>query len=283
MKPIWKLTYEVKPSNDGEQTKKYTSFEEAKADIKNLISKIHISPYAQEVREGGPHKAYRAAMMDFLETYVSAKQFFSAKDPLPSCDEKDYPFEEKVMQNDADDDIDDDDYEDTDDLEDFEIYIGKDELSFKYYDIYLYTNMVVMDDEAEEYRFSFYADEAPKNKFRELVIELIPEWNWGTSSYPLLILKTLENHPGPLNQQQIISHIEATYDTTIERKAVGKNITLLKALGYNIQHNSNGYFIPKKPPVFDLNDLNAIADSIKGEMSLDDARKRELLYKLFTL
>ena len=289
MKTIWQLAYETKPGNDGVQTKKYKSFAEAKKDIREIISKIHLTPYINAIRTEGIHTAYRAAMADFLDNYISRTDFLNIDEPIPSNAPDDYEFERKpTIENDAGVSVDDDDCydedEEVDELDDFDIYIAKDSLSFEcYYEgrPHLNTDMLVMDDENTEYCFEFYVDRAPKNKLRELLMTLTPLQYWGTSSYPMLILRTLENSQEPLDQQRIISHIEATYDTTIERKAVGRNITLLKDLGYDIQHNSEGYFIPKKAPTLEQEDFQAIVESVNANEALDDDRKRELIDKLF--
>ena len=99
----------------------------------------------------------------------------------------------------------------------------------------------------------------------------------------MLILRTLENIQEPLDQQRIVSQIEAAYDTTIERKAIGRNITLRKDLGYDIQHKSEGYFIPKKAPALEQDDFQTIVESIKMNETLDDKRKRELIDKFFEM
>ena len=98
-----------------------------------------------------------------------------------------------------------------------------------------------------------------------------------------MILRTFENSKEPLDQQRIISHIEAAYDTTIERKAIGRNIALLKDLGYDIQHNSDGYFIPKKAISLEQEEFQAIVESIKTNKALDHDRKQELIDKLFEM
>ncbi|MBE6608730.1 MAG: hypothetical protein E7633_09275 [Ruminococcaceae bacterium] len=294
MKTIWKLTYEVIyegiPRN-GEQTKKYKSFAEAKKDIREIISQIYLSPYIKAIRTEGVHKAYRTAMADFLDNYISRTDFLNIDESIPSDDPDDYEFERNPMiVNDAGVSVDDDDWcdddEEIDELDDFEIYIAKDSLSFEYYykgRPHLNTDMVVMDDENKEYCFEFYVDRAPKNKLRELQMTLTPLQYWGTSSYPMLILRTLENSQEPLDQQQIISRIENAYDTKIERKAIGRNITLLKDLGYDIQHNGDGYFIPKKAPSLEQDDFQSIVESIKMNETLDDERKRDLIDKLFEM
>ena len=291
MKTIWQLTYETKPGNDGEQTKKYKSFAEAKKDIREIISQIYLSPYIKAIRTEGIHKAYRTAMADFLDNYIFRTDFLNIDESIPSDDPDDYEFEQKpTSENDAGMSVDDDDWndedEEVDELDDFDIYIAKDSLSFEYYyegRPHLNTGMVVMDDENKEYCFEFYVDRAPKNKLRELQMTLTPLQYWGTSSYPMLILRTLENSQEPLDQQQIISRIENAYDTKIERKAIGRNITLLKDLGYDIQHNGDGYFIPKKAPSLERDDFQSIVESINCNNALGDDRKRELIDKLFEI
>lgn len=294
MKTIWQLTYETKPGNDGEQTKKYKSFAEAKKDIREIISQIYLSPYIKAIRTEGVHKAYRTAMADFLDNYISRTDFLNIDESIPSDDPDDYEFERNpTIENDAGVSVDDDDWYDEDeetdefdDFDDFDISIAGDSLFVKCrYEgsPRLNTNMLAMDDETKEYYFHFNVDREPKSKLREVQMTLIPLQYWGTSSYPLLILCTLENSSNPLDQQRIISHIESAYDTTIERKAVGRNITLLKDLGYNIQHNSEGYFIPKKAPALEQEDFQAIVESVNANEALDDDRKRKLIDKLFEL
>lgn len=290
MKTIWQLTYETIPGN-GEQTKKYKSFAGAKKNIREIISQIYLSPYIKAIRTEGIHKAYRTAMADFLDNYISRTDFLNIDESIPSDDPDDYEFERKpTIKNDAGVSVDDDYWydedEETDEFDDFDISITRDSLFVKcHYESYpeLNTDMLVMEDETKEYYFHFNVGRAPKSKLREVQMTLTPLQYWGTSSYPMLILRTLENSQEPLDQQRIISHIEAAYDTTIERKAIGRNITLLKDLGYDIQHNGDGYFIPKKAPSLEQDDFQAIVESVNANEALDDDRKHKLIDKLFEL
>ncbi|MBR3965671.1 MAG: hypothetical protein IKJ91_01200 [Clostridia bacterium] len=287
MKTVWNLTYETIPG-DGEQKKKYKSFDEAKKDIRNLISKIRIRHYTDAIREG-VHTSFRTAIADFVDNYISRNEFFSDQDNLPSSSPDDYELETSALQNANYEDSEDDDsyYDDevVDEFDDFEIDIDKDLLSFRYYydDLELKTNMVVMDDENKDYYFQFFVYTDSKSKFKEVNIELEPLQCWGTSSYPLLILRILENARKPLTQEQIISLIEFDYGTKIERKAIGRNITLMKKLGYDIQHSSGGYYIPKKGTEIGQDDLQIIVESINANPYVDSVKKADLVFKLFKM
>ena len=135
MKTIWQLTYETIPGS-GEQTKKYKSFSEAKKDIREIISHIYLTPYIKAIRTEGIHTAYRTAMADFLDNYISRTDFLNIDESIPSDDPDDYEFERKpTVKNDAEVSLDDDECydeeEDIDELDDFDIDISRDFLSFE--------------------------------------------------------------------------------------------------------------------------------------------------------
>ena len=282
MKKTWTLTYESIPGN-GVQKVTFQSFDDVKRTVREMISHIGVQHYTDEIRDG-INIPYREAMARFIEGYVSREDFFRVGDALPSDDIADYPYEPEKIKNDYDMYVDDDWYdedEETDELNDFNITIREDYLVFECYgdELSLRTNMVVMDNDEEFYEFKFFAERAPKNRFRELTIELELTLNqrWGTSAYPVLILKTLQNSNENLNQQEIATR------TAIERKAVGRNIALLKEIGYDIRHDGRGYYIPKKTSALEQNDFQTIVESINRNDTLDDDRKRELIDKLFEM
>ena len=282
MKKTWTLTYECIPGN-GEKKEKFKSFDDVKQKVREMISRIGVQHYTDEIRDG-INIPYREAMASFIEGYVSREDFFRVGDALPSDDIADYPYEPKKIKNDSDMYVDDDWYdedEETDELNDFDITIREDYLVFECYgdEMSLRTNMVVMDNDEEFYEFKFFAERAPKNKLRELTIELELTLNQrlGTSAYPVLILKALQNSNEHLSQQKIATK------TAIERKAVGRNIALLKEIGYDIRHDGRGYYIPKKTSALEQNDFQTIVESINCNDTLDDDRKRKLIDKLFEL
>ena len=282
MKKTWTLTYESIPGN-GVQKVTFKSFDDVKRTVREMISHIGVQHYTDEIRDG-INIPYREAMARFIEGYVSREDFFRVGDALPSDDIADYPYEPEKIKNDYDMYVDDDWYdedEETDELNDFNITIREDYLVFECYgdELSLRTNMVVMDNDEEFYEFKFFAERAPKNRFRELTIELELTLNqrWGTSAYPVLILKALQNSNEHLSQQEIATK------TAIERKAVGRNIALLKEIGYDIRHDGRGYYIPKKTSALEQNDFQTIVESINRNDTLDDDRKRELIDKLFEM
>ena len=282
MKKTWILTYECIPGN-GVQKETFKSFDDVKRTVREMISHIGVQHYTDEIRDG-INIPYREAMASFIEGYVSREDFFRVGDALPSDDIADYPYEPEKIKNDSDMYVDDDWYdedEETDELNDFNITIREDYLVFECYgeEMSLRTNMVVMDNDEEFYEFKFFAERAPKNKLRELTIELELTLNqpWGTSAYPVLILKTLQNSNEHLNQQEIATK------TAIERKAVGRNIALLKEIGYDIRHDGRGYYIPKKSSALEQEDFQAIVESVNANEALDDDRKHKLIDKLFEL
>ena len=279
MKKTWTLTYECIPGN-GVQKETFKLFDDVKQTVRYLISRIGVQHYTDEMRDG-INIPYREAMARFIEGYVSREDFFRVGDALPSDDIADYPYEPEKIKNDSDMYVDDDWYgedEETDELNDFDITIREDYLVFECYggELSLRTNMVVMDNDEEFYEFKFFAERAPKNRFRELTIELELTLNqpWGTSAYPVLILQALQNSNEHLNQKQI------AMKTSIERKAVGRNIALLKEIGYDVRHDGKGYYLPKFPCTIGNDDLQIIVESIQANASVDDDKKRTLMEKL---
>ena len=282
MKKTWTLTYESIPGN-GVQKETFKSFDDVKRTVKEMISHIGVQYYTDEIRDG-INIPYREAMASFIEGYVLRKDFFHDGDVLPSDDIADYPYEPEKIKNDSDMYVDDDWYdedEETDELNDFDVTIRENYFVFEYGGdkLSLRTNMVVMDNDEEFYEFKFFAERAPKSKLRELTIELELTLNqrWGTSAYPVLILKALQNSNEHLNQQEIATK------TAIERKAVGRNIALLKEIGYDIRHDGKGYYIPKRTSTFEQNDFQTIVESINCNDALDDDRKQALIDRLLKL
>ena len=64
-----------------------------------------------------------------------------------------------------------------------------------------------------------------------------------TKSALLRILQILEQYSDfdhPLKQQDIIDYLDKDYGIAIERKAVGRNLSLLKEAGYEVASERGG-------------------------------------------
>lgn len=56
------------------------------------------------------------------------------------------------------------------------------------------------------------------------------------------ILKFCSDVDHPLTQEEIIDYLESDYGIVIERKAVGRNISLLKEAGIEIESDKRGTY-----------------------------------------
>ncbi len=66
----------------------------------------------------------------------------------------------------------------------------------------------------------------------------------------LRILQILEDETDkehPYTQAQIINRLSEKYDITVERKAVGRNLSLLKEAGFGIESTKAGSFSTIEP------------------------------------
>ena len=57
------------------------------------------------------------------------------------------------------------------------------------------------------------------------------------------ILKEYSDHKHPMTQEDIARHLESDYGIAIERKAVSRNISLLKEAGVGIESCRAGCYI----------------------------------------
>lgn len=113
---------------------------------------------------------------------------------------------------------------------------------------YLSAGYVYEGKEIEPYVISFNY-ENPRSVSRDRInaveIRITEHIDYGTSAYPLMVLFALDEKPQ--TQEQIIRTIAKTWDTVMERKAVGRHLQLLQDLGFPVQHGSGGYYYGGKP------------------------------------
>ena len=79
-----------------------------------------------------------------------------------------------------------------------------------------------------------------RDRVNAVEIRIRKHINYGTSAYPVMILLALDQCAQ--TQEQIIHKISETWDTSIDRKAVGRHLQLLQNLGFPVQHGPDGYY-----------------------------------------
>ena len=97
----------------------------------------------------------------------------------------------------------------------------------------------------------------------------------------LQILEQYSDFDHPLKQQDIIDHLEKDYGIVIERKAVGRNLSLLKEAGYDIASDRRGSFLAER--TFDDSELRMIIDGVLASRYITAKHSKELIEKLCSL
>lgn len=97
----------------------------------------------------------------------------------------------------------------------------------------------------------------------------------------LQILEQYSDFDHPLKQQDIIDHLEKDYGIVIERKAVGRNLSLLKEAGYDIASDRRGSFLAER--TFDDSELRLLIDGVLASKHITAKHSKELIEKLCSL
>ena len=108
---------------------------------------------------------------------------------------------------------------------------------------YLSAGYVYEGKEIEPYVISFNYENpgsVSRDRVNAVEIRITKHINYGTSAYPLMVLFALRKYPQ--TQEQIIRTISDTWDTVIERKAVGRHLQLLQDMGFPVYHRPDGYY-----------------------------------------
>lgn len=94
--------------------------------------------------------------------------------------------------------------------------------------------------------------------------------------YQILCEYSDEEHP--LTQQHIIELLERDFGLVVERKAVGRNMSYLKEMGYNIRSDKSGSYIEDRP--FENSELRILIDSVLGSNHISAVHSKQLIDKL---
>ncbi len=88
-----------------------------------------------------------------------------------------------------------------------------------------------------------------------------------------------EQHP--LKQADIIRLLKENYDIEIERKAIGRNISLLKDAGVNLVSTRKGSFLEGQ--AFEKNEIRILIDAVLASKFIDTVNAENIIGKLIEM
>lgn len=94
----------------------------------------------------------------------------------------------------------------------------------------------------------------------------------------LQILNRYSDYDHPLTQDDIASHLENDYGIVIERKAISRNIYLLKEAGVDIESRRAGSYIESRD--FEDSELKLLIDSVLCSKHINPTHSADLIEKL---
>ena len=100
----------------------------------------------------------------------------------------------------------------------------------------------------------------------------------------LRILQILEQYSdcdNPLKQEDIARYLDRDYGIVIERKAVGRNLSLLKEAGYDIASDRRGSYLAER--TFDDSELRMLIDGVLASRHITAKHSKELIERLCSL
>ena len=97
----------------------------------------------------------------------------------------------------------------------------------------------------------------------------------------LQILEQYSDYDNPLKQEDIIDYLDRDYGIAIERKAVGRNLSLLKEAGYDIASDRRGSYLAER--TFDDSELRMLIDGVLASRYITAKHSKELIERLCSL
>ena len=94
----------------------------------------------------------------------------------------------------------------------------------------------------------------------------------------LQILQKYSDCDHPLKQEEILRYLEHDYGMVLERKAVGRNIALLKDAGYDIESTKEGSYLASRD--FDDSELRLLIDSVLASKHVEAKASKDLIERL---
>ena len=94
----------------------------------------------------------------------------------------------------------------------------------------------------------------------------------------LQILEQYSDFDHPLKQEEIARYLEKDYGIEIERKAIGRNLSLLKEAGYDISSERRGSYLESRN--FEDSELRMLIDGVLASKYITAKHSKELIEKL---
>ena len=95
------------------------------------------------------------------------------------------------------------------------------------------------------------------------------------------ILQILEKHSDsehPIKHEKIVELLESEYSLVIERKAIGRNISLLNEAGYEIETTKKGSYLAER--IFEDSELKLLIDGVLSSRYITPKQSKDLIEKL---
>lgn len=95
------------------------------------------------------------------------------------------------------------------------------------------------------------------------------------------ILKEHSDYDHPVTQEDIVKHLEKDYGIALERKAVGRNISLLREAGIEIETRRSGSYIGCRE--FEDSELHMLIDGVLSSKHISANHSKDLIERLCAL
>ncbi len=97
----------------------------------------------------------------------------------------------------------------------------------------------------------------------------------------LQIFRKYSDYDHPLLQEDIADKLETEYGIILERKAIGRNINLLRDAGYRIEHIRTGFYLEERE--FEDSELRLLIDGVLSSKHITAKYSKDLIEKLCQL
>ena len=97
----------------------------------------------------------------------------------------------------------------------------------------------------------------------------------------LQILEQYTDYDHPLKQEDIADYLDKNYGIVIERKAIGRNLSMLKEAGYDIASDRRGSYLDSRE--FDDSELRMLIDGVLASRYITPKHSKELIERLCKL